>query len=31
MPKLKQEINVKCDKCGADNHAVLEGLQNFFV
>lgn len=31
MPKLRQEINAKCDKCGADNHAVLEGLQNFFV
>ena len=31
MPKLRHEMNVKCDKCGVENHAVLEGLQNFFV
>lgn len=31
MPKLVHDINVKCDKCGAMNHARLEGLQNFFV
>jgi hypothetical protein len=31
MPKLVQTIDVTCDKCGAHNHATLEGLQNFFV
>lgn len=31
MPKLVQNIDVTCDKCGAHNHATLEGLQNFFV
>jgi hypothetical protein len=31
MPKLVHDVNVKCDKCGALNHARLEGLQNFFV
>lgn len=31
MPKLKQNIDVTCDKCGKENHATLEGMQNFFV
>jgi ribosomal protein L44E len=30
MPKLRHEINFKCNKCGADNTAALEGLQSFF-
>lgn len=31
MPKLIQNIEQACDKCGTVNHAKLEGLQNFFV
>lgn len=31
MPKLRQEIACKCNACGKDNYAALEGLQNFFV
>ena len=30
MPKLRHEINFKCNKCGSDNTAALEGLQSFF-
>lgn len=30
IPKLRHEINFKCNKCGADNTAALEGLQSFF-
>ena len=31
MPKLVQNIEQDCDKCGAHNELKLEGLQNFFV
>lgn len=31
MPVLRHEIEYKCEKCGADNTAVLEGLQSFFL
>ena len=30
MPKLSQEINYPCPKCGDKQKVVLEGLQNFF-
>lgn len=31
LPTLTHTLNYKCNKCGADNTAVLEGLQSFFV
>ena len=31
MPKLVQNIQQDCNKCGAHNELKLEGLQNFFV
>jgi len=31
MPKLVQNIEQDCNKCGAHNELKLEGLQNFFV
>ena len=31
MPVLRHEIDFKCEKCGADNRATLEGLQSFFL
>lgn len=31
MPKLKKEINFKCNKCGYSENIMVEGLQNFFV
>lgn len=31
MPKVVQEIDFKCEKCGQDNHYVVTGLDNFFV
>jgi hypothetical protein len=31
MPKLVHDVKVTCNVCGAENHARLEGLQNFFV
>jgi len=31
MPKLVQNIEQDCSKCGAHNELKLEGLQNFFV
>lgn len=31
MPKVVQEIDMKCEKCGADNHYEVKGLDNFFV
>ena len=31
MPKLRHELKFKCNKCGEDNVAVMEGLQSFFV
>lgn len=29
LPKLKKEINIKCNKCGFDHKIVLEGIDNF--
>ena len=31
MPKLVQNIEQDCNKCGSHNELKLEGLQNFFV
>lgn len=31
LPTLTHTLNYKCKECGADNVAVLEGLQSFFV
>lgn len=31
MPSLRHSIEFKCEKCGADNSADMEGLQSFFV
>ena len=30
FPKLKEEINFTCEKCGTENNQVLEGLNDFF-
>jgi DNA-directed RNA polymerase subunit M/transcription elongation factor TFIIS len=29
-PKLRKEVNFKCEKCGTHNDIMVEGLQNFF-
>lgn len=31
MPKLVQEVDKECPKCGTVNNVKLEGIQNFFV
>lgn len=31
IPKLKKQINVKCNKCGFDHKINIEGLDDFFV
>lgn len=31
MPKLLQEVDKQCPKCGTINNLRLEGIQNFFV
>lgn len=31
MPKVVQEIDVKCPECSSMNNVRLEGIQNFFV
>ena len=31
LPVLRHELDFTCTKCNAENHAVLEGLQSFFV
>lgn len=31
MPKLVQEVDKECPKCGTVNNLKLEGIQNFFV
>lgn len=31
LPVLRHNVDFKCNNCGADNSAVLEGLQSFFV
>ena len=31
MPKVKKQLDFKCNKCGYEDRVVLEGIQNFFV
>jgi DNA-directed RNA polymerase subunit M/transcription elongation factor TFIIS len=31
MPKMKRDIDFKCNKCGHEEKVELEGIQNFFV
>jgi len=31
MPKVKKDLNFKCNKCGYEEKITLEGLQSFFV
>jgi hypothetical protein len=31
LPKLKKDVNIKCNKCGFDHHIEVEGLESFFV
>jgi hypothetical protein len=31
IPKIKKELNFKCNKCNYTENIVVEGLQNFFV
>jgi len=31
MPKMKRDIDFKCNKCGHEEKIELEGIQNFFV
>jgi hypothetical protein len=31
LPKIKKEVDFKCNKCGYEENFVVEGLQNFFV
>jgi DNA-directed RNA polymerase subunit M/transcription elongation factor TFIIS len=31
MPKLKKDIDFKCNKCGYEEKIEIEGIQNFFV
>ena len=31
MPKMKRNIDFKCNKCGHEEKIELEGIQNFFV
>jgi DNA-directed RNA polymerase subunit M/transcription elongation factor TFIIS len=31
MPKMKKDIEFKCNKCGHEEKIELEGIQNFFV
>ena len=31
MPKMKKDIEFKCNKCGHEETIELEGIQNFFV
>jgi hypothetical protein len=31
LPTLRHELEFKCEECGTDNTAVLEGLQSFFL
>jgi len=30
IPKIKKDIQMKCDKCGYDHSITVEGLENFF-
>lgn len=31
LPKIKQNVNFKCNKCGYEENIDIEGIQNFFV
>ena len=31
MPKIKKDIDFKCNKCGHEEKIEVEGIQNFFV
>jgi hypothetical protein len=31
MPKVKKQLDFKCNKCGYEDTVMLEGIQNFFV
>jgi len=31
MPKVKKQLDFKCNKCGYEDKVMLEGIQNFFV
>jgi len=31
MPKLKKELDFKCNKCGYEDKILVEGIQSFFV
>ena len=31
MPKIKKELDFKCDKCGYNEKMTIEGMQNFFA
>jgi DNA-directed RNA polymerase subunit M/transcription elongation factor TFIIS len=31
MPKMKKDVNFKCNKCEHEEKIELEGIQNFFV
>lgn len=30
LPRLKQDIDITCNKCGFKHHIAVEGLENFF-
>lgn len=30
LPRLKQDIDITCNKCGFKHHITVEGLENFF-
>ena len=31
MPKIRKDVDFKCDKCGHEEKIEVEGIQNFFV
>jgi hypothetical protein len=31
LPKLKETLDIKCNKCGFEHHIDVEGLESFFV
>jgi DNA-directed RNA polymerase subunit M/transcription elongation factor TFIIS len=31
MPKIKKDVDFKCNKCGHEEKIEIEGIQNFFV